>query len=166
MAYAFRALLITFLAILGACTLLTPVPPNIGDAEQEIIAKLGQPTHRIQDGSEHLLEYARGPWGQQTFMARIGPDDKLISYEQVLTAQKFAALKVGSATKDDVLRAIGTPSETVYLSRLALEVWSYPYKESGAWDSVMHVHFDRDGILRMMQNGPDLRFDPDRHWPF
>jgi hypothetical protein len=49
----------------------------------------------------------------------------------------------------------------MYLRLSDLEVWSYPYKEAGVWDSIMSVHFDRNGILQRMQNGPDPRRDPD-----
>lgn len=152
----------TLFATVCGCT----TPPVSGDTEAEVIAKLGQPTHRYKDGEDHLLEYMLGPWGQYTYMARIGPDGKIISYEQVLTTQKFNTLKVGEATKNVVLRTIGAPSDVSYLSLTDLEVWSYPYKESGVWDSIMHVHFDRNGILRKMVNGPDPRRDPDTRWPF
>lgn len=157
---------VAFLLVLGACAALIPAPVNIGDTESEVIAKRGHPTHRYQDGKDHLLEYALGPWGQKTYMARIDASGKIISFEQVLTSQKFATIKVGEATKDDVLRTIGAPTETSYLSLTDLEVWSYPYKESGVWNSMMHVHFDRAGIVRKMLNGPDPHFDPDDRFPF
>lgn len=151
---------------LAACGVFKPVTLYAGEPEAEVIAKLGQPTNRYQEGKDQLLEYAKGPWGQKTYMARIGPDRRLISYEQVLTTEKFSTLKIGEATKNDVLRTIGAPSETSYLSLTDLEVWSYPYKESNAWNSLMHVHFDRAGIVRKMLNGPDPRFDPDSRFPF
>jgi hypothetical protein len=138
----------------------------IGEPESGVISKLGNPHHIYQDGSSRLLEYKTGPWGQRTYMARISPDGKLVSYEQVLTNDKFASIIVGSATKEDVLRRVGSPSETSYLSLKDLEVWSYPYKESDTWNSVMHVHFDRRGIVHSLQNGPDLRFDRDGLFPF
>lgn len=166
MQLAFRILAIALLALLGACAAIIPASVHIGDAEAELIAKRGQPAHRYKDGNVHLFEYPTGPWGQRTYMARVGPDGRVISFEQVLTTQKFASIKVGEATKDDVLRTIGSPSETSYLSLSDLEVWSYPYKENDIWNSVMHVHFDRAGIVRKMLNGPDLRFDPDRRFPF
>lgn len=137
----------------------------LGEMESAVISKLGMPTHRYQDGAEQLLEYMMGPWGQQTYMARIGPDGRLISYEQVLTLEKFASIKVGHATKDDVLKAIGAPSDTTYLTLSELEVWSYPYREANVWNSVMHVHFDKRGIVARMQGGPDRRYDPDSRWP-
>lgn len=151
---------------LGACSALVPAPVNIGDTEAEVITKRGSPTNRYQDGKYQLFEYALGPWGQKTYMARLGADGKVISFEQVLTMQKFATIKVGEATKADVLRTIGEPSETSYLSLRDLEVWSYPYKEANVWNSMMHVHFDKAGIVRQMMNGPDPKFDPDRRFPF
>jgi hypothetical protein len=163
---ALRFLLTATLALLGACSVLIPAPVTVGETESEVVASRGQPTHRYQDGQDHLLEYALGPWGQKTYMARIGPDGKVKSFEQVLTTQKFASIKIGEATKADVLRTIGAPSETSYLSLSDLEVWSYPYKENDVWNSIMHVHFDRSGIVRKMLNGPDPRYDPDSRFPF
>lgn len=151
---------------LGACSALSPTPVAIGDSEAALVAKRGQPTHRYQDGNEQLLEYATGPWGQRTYIARLGPDRTVRSFEQVLTTEKFATIKIGEATKADVLRTIGSPSDTSYLSLSDLEVWSYPYKENDVWNSLMHVHFDRNGIVRKMLNGPDPRFDPDERFPF
>lgn len=153
------------LAMLCSCATLFPPIPQPGETEAQVIAQRGQPTDRYRDGNDTLLEYATGPWGQKTWMARFGPDGKLISFEQVLTSEKFATIKVGEATKADVLRTIGRPSETGYLPLSGLEVWSYPYKEAGTWDSLMHVHFDSHGIVRKMLNGPDPKFDPDRRFP-
>jgi hypothetical protein len=97
-------------------------------------------------------------------MAKFGPDRRLQSYQQVLTGEKFATLKIDRATKADVLRTIGRPAER---SRVALhnyEVWSYRYKENGVWNSMMHVHFDEQGIVRLMQNGPDPMYDEKRYF--
>jgi hypothetical protein len=153
---AVSALAILLITV-GACA---TVPPSIGDSEQQVVARLGNPTHRYQDGNDRLLEYMYGPGGQVTYMARIGPDGKLISYEQVLASDKFSKIKIGESRKEDVLRAIGAPSETSYLTLPKLEVWSYPYRESNAWDSVMHVHFDDAGTVRKMMNAPDRRRTP------
>jgi hypothetical protein len=166
MKFLASSLLPVFLTTLSACSVLMPAPVNVGDSESQLVAKRGEPTHRYQDGRERLLEYATGPWGQRTYMARIDANGKVVSFEQVLTVRKFASIKVGEAKKEDVLRIIGAPSETSYFARTDLEVWSYPYKESDVWDSLMHVHFDKAGIVRQMLNGPDPRFDPDMRFPF
>ncbi|WP_317204619.1 outer membrane protein assembly factor BamE [Janthinobacterium sp.] len=147
----------TFILALGlsGCAGLGGPPPALGEPRAALEAQKGRPTAIYPDGADTLLEYATGPYGQLTYMARIGPDGLLKSYEQVLTSEKYATIKVGVATKQDVLRAIGHPAETSFLPRQQLEVWSYRYKESGVWDSMMHVHFDQAGIVRMLMNGPD-----------
>lgn len=149
---------------LGGCASLLREAPSLGDPVDVVTAKMGQPTALYQDGHGRILEYATGPMGQYTWMARIGPDGKLVSYEQVLTGEKFATIKIDKATKDDVLRTVGHPAER---SRVALgnyEVWSYRYKESGVWNSMMHVHFDANGVVRLMQNGPDPMYDDRRRF--
>jgi hypothetical protein len=153
-----------FAALLGlaGCAAMTRTAPAVGDTREAVIAKFGVPTSVYQGIHEEVLEYATGPFGQQTWMARIGPDGRLASFEQVLTGEKFATLKIGEATRDDVRRALGRPAETSYLALPDLEVWSYRYKENGVWNSMMHAHFDRQGVLRMMQNGPDRMFEEKR----
>jgi hypothetical protein len=153
------------LSSLAGCSSIYLAPPQPGESEASIVARLGEPTHRYGEGNTHLLEYMTGPWGQTTFMARIGADGRLISYEQVLDTAHFSKIVPGKSDKQEVLRLIGAPSATSYLTLPKLEVWSYPYRESNAWDSVMHVHFDNGGIVRMLQNGPDRRRTPDMAWP-
>ena len=147
---------------LAGCAALSAVPPSVGDPLATVTAKYGQPTAVYPAASGQVLEYATGPFGQATWMARMGPDGRLLSFEQVLTGEKFATLKIGTATRDDVLHTLGRPAERSYLALPDLEVWSYRYKESGVWNSMMHVHFDRAGILRMMQNGPDPMYEEKR----
>jgi hypothetical protein len=156
---------IFLLASLAGCAAMFPPDVAVGEPESSLIAKRGQPTHRYRVGNDQILEYATGPWGQKTWMAHVGPDGRVSSFEQVLTTQKFGAIKVGESTKTDVLHTIGTPSDTSYLSLTDLEVWTYPYKESDVWNSLMHVHFDRSGVVRKMMNGPDPSRDPDLRFP-
>jgi hypothetical protein len=153
---------LALLLALAGCAGMLRQAPAIGDPVATVIAKFGQPTARYPAEGGQLLEYATGPFGQATYMARIGPDARLVSFEQVLTGEKFATLKIGTAGKTDVLHTLGRPAERSYLALPDLEVWSYRYKESGVWNSMMHVHFDRAGILRMMQNGPDPMYEEKR----
>jgi len=146
--------------LLGACAPLFRQPPPAGAPLQEVVAKLGQPTevYREPDGGQDL-EYRGQPMGQFQWMARIGPDGRLLAYEQVLTSAGFARVKVDHTTKAEILRMYGRPAE---ISRVRLhdyEVWSYRYKEAGVWNSMMSVHFDADGIVRQMLNGPDPLYD-------
>jgi hypothetical protein len=143
------------MALLCSCAGLIGPGVAPGMPESEVIARLGQPTHVYPAGDGRLLEYRHGPMGQTTDMARIGPDGRLDSFEQVLTLEKFARIHPNATRRDEVLRLVGAPSETGVYTLTGLEYWNYPYKESGSWDSMMTVYFDRDGIVRRLENGPD-----------
>jgi hypothetical protein len=147
---------------LAGCAGVMREAPLVGDPLASVTAKFGAPTAVYPGADGQVLEYATGPFGQATYMAHMGPDARLRAFEQVLTGEKFATIKVGVASRTDVLHTLGRPAERSYLSLSDLEVWSYRYKESGVWNSMMHVHFDRAGIVRMMQNGPDPMYEEKR----
>ena len=144
--------------LLAGCAMRTA--PDTGDPADVVQAKMGAPTAVYTDGAARTLEYATGPMGQYTWMAHLGPDGRLASYEQVLTSEKFATVKIDQATKDQVLRTFGRPAERSHVAMHDYEVWSYRYKEAGVWNSLMHVHFDGQGVVRQMLNGPDPMYDP------
>jgi len=135
-------------------------PPAPGDSQDVVQSKLGKPTAVYTDGAARILEYATGPMGQTTWMAHLGPDGRLSSYEQVLTSEKFAAIKIDQATREQVLRTVGRPAERSHVAMQNYEVWSYRYKEAGVWNSLMHVHFDGQGVVRQMMNAPDPMYEP------
>jgi hypothetical protein len=145
--------------LLAGCGTIFRQFPNQGDTAPQVAAKMGQPNAVYPEGGGQELEYLTGPMGQETYMAHMGPDGRLASFEQVLTGEKFATIKIDHATKADVLRTIGHPAETSALPLRDFEVWSYRYKESGVWNSMMHVMFDRGGVVRMMQNAPDPMYE-------
>jgi len=147
---------------LTGCVGLMRTAPSIGDPAEVVKTKFGQPTAVYPAPSGQVFEYATGPLGQFTWMAHIGADGKLTAFEQVLSAEGFGKIKIDSATKQDVLHILGRPAEHSYLALPDLEVWSYRYKESGVWNSMMHVHFNRAGIVKMMQNGPDPMYEEKR----
>jgi hypothetical protein len=144
------------LPFLAACTLLAGPAPRPGDTADQVRAAWGAPT-AMHPGP--VWEYASGPFGQTTWMLRLGPDGRVASVRQVLTGETFTTIRVDKASKADVLQTIGRPAERSRVMMHNYEVWSYRYKEAGVWNSMMHVHFDQDGIVRMMQNGPDPMFE-------
>lgn len=83
---------------------------------------------------------------------------------KVLTSETFATIKIDHADKAAVLRTLGPPAERSRVMMHNYEVWSYRYLEAGVWHSMMHVHFDETGIVRLMQNGPDPMFEEKRHF--
>lgn len=145
---------------LAGCASMRAPTITPGQSETEVISALGVPSVRYQEGDDTILAYVHGPWGQQTYMARLDASQHLTSYEQVLTTQKFATVKIGTTNQEAILHMFGPPAETMYLSLSDLTVWTYRYKENGVWDSMMHVHFDRNGIVQRMMNGPDTWLEP------
>ncbi|ELX09760.1 hypothetical protein Jab_2c18410 [Janthinobacterium sp. HH01] len=141
--------------VLSACAGMNTPPLAAGEPADAVKAKLGQPTGTYASGADTMLEYAGGPFGQYTHMARIGPDGKLISFEQVLSSEKFATVKPRKDSKQTILSTFGRPAQQVHYASVDGDVWVYRYKEQNVWDSVMHVEFDRNGIVQAMVNGPD-----------
>lgn len=147
------------LLILSGCVNLNSPPFQLGATEIEIAECIGKPTARYQDSNTVLLEYARGYWGQYTYMARLDSSGRLLSWEQVLTTEKFAELVVGESTKEAVLLKVGQPGEMSQIVLNNYHVWTYHYKQDGVWDSVMHLMFDQNGVLQKMENGIDLMYN-------
>jgi hypothetical protein len=150
--------------LLSGCAHLFGPPPQPGDTVDVVVDKLGAPIDVYQEpGAGRVFAYPKGPYGQVTYMVKFGPDNRVQTYEQVLTSEKFALIKVDRTTRDEVLRTFGRPAERSRVAMHDYEVWSYRYKENGVWDSLMHVHFDHEGVVRLLQNGPDPMYDR-RYW--
>lgn len=148
------------LLLLSACAGLCGPPLAPGATEADVLARLGRPTHVYPDGGGRVLEYMHGPMGQTTDMARIGPDGRLQSIEQVLTMEKFARIVPGQTRQDEVLRTVGAPSEIRFYRNVGMNGWNYPFKESNTWDSMMTIYIDDTGLVRRLENGPDPRRMP------
>jgi hypothetical protein len=145
---------------LSACAPLVRRAPATGSTLAEVTARLGQPNavYPAPDGGQ-VLEYRGQPMGQFQHMARMGADGRLLSYEQALTSENFAAVQVGQWNKDDILRHFGRPAEVSRERKNDDEVWSYRYKEKGVWDSMMNITYTKQGIVRRMDNTPDQLLD-------
>ncbi|MDR0934212.1 MAG: hypothetical protein LBM56_03900 [Burkholderiaceae bacterium] len=141
--------------LLSGCVSLDRPPFQPGATEAEIISKVGKPTARYKDGDTVFLEYAGGFGGQTTHMGKLGPDGRLVSWEQVLTVEKFDTLKLGKSTKRDVLLTVGQPGEENWIMMHGYEVWTYHYQMDGVWDDVRYLMFDKNGVLQKMEEGLD-----------
>ncbi len=131
--------------------------PQAGITEAELIDMRGKPAYEMADGDIRILEWTANNSNQYTYMAKIAPDGKMLSFEQVLTVEKFATIKPEVSTKEDVIKAVGHPNkfESDYLPLVDEDVWTYRYKESGIWDSMMHIHFGPNGVVKRLENGLD-----------
>ncbi|MBV7535472.1 outer membrane protein assembly factor BamE [Duganella sp. sic0402] len=140
---------------LAGCAHFGAPPPQPGDSAEAVRTRLGQPTNIYHSGDATLLEYATGPMGQYTWMARLGADGRLISYEQVLSGEKFATIKPGRDNQQTVLTILGRPTQVTHYASVDGDVWLYRYKEQDVWNSMMSVEFNRQGVVTALVNGPD-----------
>jgi len=76
----------------------------------------------------------------------------------VHTAENFARVRVGVDTDADILREFGRPRVTQPYPMADQVGWMYPYLENGFLNSEMVIFFDRQGVVRRTENGPDPRF--------
>ncbi len=146
---------------LTGCAVFAP-PPDPGAPEQVILERYGKPAATYPDGDTILWEYPGGYWSQETYMARMDREKRLVSWEQVRTDAKFGTLTIGKSTANDVLKTVGRPTETSQIHLNNYKVWTYRYKQDGVWDSVMHVMFDDNGIVQKMETGRDPLYDDDK----
>lgn len=141
-------------ALMMGCANFKPVEP--GMTSQQVYVLRGNPHYVYPDGKGgHILEWLTHEYSQFAYMAEMDPDDRVVWYGNARTDARFARLKINKATKNDVLKTVGHPTETEYLSRRQQEVWSYRYQESGVWNSMMHLYFDQNGVLTHMEKGMD-----------
>jgi hypothetical protein len=140
-------------ALLAACQSYSPggFPP--GATAIEVRNSMGVPTgtYPLPDGGVRY-EYARGPWGKHTYMIDFDAQARLVKSEQVLTENNFAKIRPGQ-TRDQVLFAIGHPSDVKQVRYQNQTVWSYRY------DAIFCIWFQvslsPEGQVLEVGNGPD-----------
>ncbi|MCG3189921.1 MAG: hypothetical protein LKCHEGNO_02470 [Burkholderiaceae bacterium] len=145
-------------ALLAACAGYGP-PDGLraGTPEADVVRYMGAPTGRyaLPDGGERL-EFARGPYGRDTFMIDVDARHRVVRWDQVLTPKHFQALHVGM-TADELLKAIGRPSERMGMMRDG-RIWSWRYFNNDClwWQAQLDAH----GVVTSLGYGIDWRCDP------
>jgi hypothetical protein len=127
---------------------------HAGQSADEAVAAMGPPTGRYTraDGTTRL-EYARGPYGKQTYMIDLDSSGRVTSATQVLNEHTFNALPRG-ITSEEVLQTLGTPSDRASYSRQRIDVWSYRY--ASTFCQWFQVSIDAlDGRVKETGYGPD-----------
>ena len=118
-----------------------------GTSEAEVRATMGPPAMELADpDGTRLLYYPRGPLGNQTYVAQIGPEGELRGIDNVLNDGTFNAIRPG-LTEAQVLRMIGPPREKDYFSNLQQTAWDYKFQDTWGYDSILSVMIDRNGIV-------------------
>jgi hypothetical protein len=116
-------------AVLGlACTTYGPPSLSAGASVADATRALGTPTgeYALPWGAKRL-EFARGPLGKHTYMLDFDAQGRMLNWAQVLTEARFNAVLKGTP-KDEVLLALGRPSEQSMLSWQRQTVWSYRFE--------------------------------------
>ena len=113
--------------------------------EAQARASMGQPAveFRNDDGSR-TLAYPRGPLGTQTFMVDLSRDGVVQAVRPVLYDGTFYQIHPGM-TRDEILRMIGPPGDTMHFARLDHESWEWRYYDTWGYLAIFSVDFDRDG---------------------
>lgn len=140
---------------LNACTTLSDMPT--GTPLTELEQKFGRPTVSCPAQNPTRFVWSMQPMGQRAWGVDINAQQQLTEAHQVLDDKHFALLSEGIWDKERVWCYFGPPAEkdiTPYRG-IKMRVWSYRYKQSGAWDSMMYVYFDEQNIVRHHHPGPD-----------
>ena len=134
---------------------------RVGMTRDELDTRFGKPSAERHDGDDDVRIYTSAPLGQVAAAAHLGPDGRVTAVEPLFDLAHFAQIQVDHWAQADVLSHFGRPSE-ISGTRNYL-VWGYRYREAGEWNSMFSVMFDRDGVVRQTQNGPDEMYDPKDH---
>lgn len=157
-----RVPVIGLVLLLGACA--HPDGLRIGMSRDELDARFGKPDAIRHEPTGEVRIYSSAPLGERASAAHLDAQGRVVAVEPLLNTEHFAAIQVGTWTKEDVLTHFGRPAE---VSRTRnYEVWSYRYREAETWYSLFHVMYDSSGVVRQTQNGPDPMFDPGERSPF
>jgi len=115
--------------------------------EGEVRSVMGAPAVEFANGDgSRQLAYPRGPLGTQTFMVDVGSDGKLIAVRGVLRDEIFFQVKPGM-TRDEILRLIGPPGETMEFKNLNQVAWDYRYTDTWGYTAILSVMFDTQWVV-------------------
>ena len=100
--------------------------------------------------------------GQYAWSTIAGPDGRVGEVRQTLTDAAFKEVETGVWTQARLQCRFGPPAEVsmVGLPSSRSLIWSYRYRQAGAWNSLMHFYFSDDGRVIRMHPGPDPMYDP------
>ena len=139
--------------LVGCAGLGGPAALAPGTGAETLRARYGVPTARYAlPGGAARLEYSGGTYGRQTWMFDVDANGALRKAVQVRSEPAFNAIRAGM-TRDEVLLAIGGPSETGYIGWQKQTVWNYRYETPFCqW---FQVGLGQDGVVHDTAYGLD-----------
>ena len=134
-----------------------------------VTAQFGQPTLSCPlPNNEAIAIWSQQPFGQYAWATEVDAQGSVGLVTQILDDRVFQQLAEGVWTPDQVMCTFGPPAEinSVGLPSVRKTVWSYRYKQYGAWNMLMNVFFDPETQLVVeYYPSPDPMFEYER-WPF
>ena len=114
-------------ALLGGCASYAPTGIVPGQPEGDVVRAMGAPTGRYAlPGGGARLEYARGPYGRQTYMVDLDGAGRVERVQQVLTEANFLRVVPGMG-RNDLLLLLGRPGEVFGVAKQDSQVWNWRY---------------------------------------
>lgn len=114
-------------ALLAGCAGpgLSRIEPGLDEAA--VLARWGAPTGRYAMPGGTRLEYATGPYGQETWMVDLDRGGRVVGARQVLEYGALQGLQgdLPGMDRDSLLRTLGRPGERRAGGRQGGEVWSW-----------------------------------------
>ena len=162
--FKFHGRLLAGLTVLGlsACASYSGsgLKPGVSSLA-EVTATMGPPAlvWNNPDGSKQLA-YPRGPSGTHTFMVQIGPEQRLVSIDNVLRYKYFAQIVPGKTTQDQIIRLLGpsTPQWSMYYKARDELVWEWLYCDEQGYEAKFDVLFDgMNGPVRTTMSRPNYK---------
>jgi outer membrane protein assembly factor BamE (lipoprotein component of BamABCDE complex) len=115
--------------------------------EAEVRQLMGEPAAQyVEADGARLLLYPHGPLGIQTFRVRVNRDGLLEAVQPVLNDDTFFQIRAGM-TRDEVLRMIGPPGETMSFARSRTVAWDYRFVDTWGYRAIFSVTFDENGVV-------------------
>ena len=138
-------------ALLGGCA----VDP--GMTREQVVGKLGRPTAELERNGIHRLQYSQQPAGQSVVMVDLDATGRVASSREVMNLAEFSKIDVsGKTTREDIRWAFGPPARVDAVMSWQGDIWAYRWRDTQ--DMWFWVYFDRAGVVRRTQQGPELPF--------
>ena len=150
-------LLLGLVALIGGCD-----PQRVAKLEEgvstevEVRKQFGDPvTITVEPDGTKTMDYPRQPEGWTNYVIKIGPDGKMSSLRQLLTADNFARVQPGLGQLE-VRNLLGRPAKQQRFDLKKEEVWDWRFKQ-GQESKMFSVTFNAEGKVTTTGVGDDPR---------
>lgn len=124
--------------------------------EVEVRKQFGDPvTVTVAPDGTRTMDYPRQPEGWTNYVIQIGPDGKMSSLRQLLTADNFARVQPGLG-QQEVRNILGRPAKQQRFDVKKEEVWDWRFK-NGQESKMFSVTFNTEGKVIATGVGDDPR---------